>query len=297
MKINTKKTTFKLFIVLIILSGGSYIYLNPHLIENIKLPQTTNKTTPLIEATFPNQDIERINQDIYNLKRELSQIPNFNLKADSANVANLENNISSLKKEIDILKEELNTVRKQTTKNSIILTSAIMLKDEILSNKPFSAQAFLLNNLIKEDAKNAENVQTIKTTSAEQIKSDIEIIGNFNQIYNQINKEEKEAFEAANQSTIKTKLDSFIKLKKTNNKNNDFVANQELETIKMLVENKNFLQAVKNIKKIDHNHQQINEKLNDWMNNVTIRENLLMAIDNVIANSIIAINLEEFNKE
>ncbi len=282
MKINKKKTTFIIFIVFAIIGFGYYIYKNPQLLNNIHIfqAQSTNKA----------DKINSLQNQINVLSQKIAQIPNFETKADKAHIINLEEKI------IDI-NQRLNNISKKTNTNALILTASIMLRQEALSGNSIKSQTYLLENLSKNEPQLQTEINIIKNTPNQQVLSDEMIIADFNNFYQDAIAQQKADFERTQKSSIKTKLDNFIKIKKVNKTNPDFMPNQELETIKKLVYNKNFSQAVINMQKIKPDTLYINEKLNDWQHNIKTRENLLNAINAIIAKSIIAIDIKQENKE
>ncbi len=282
MKINAKKITFNIFIVFIAASIGYYIYANPQIINNLKdaRPQ---------KSTDYSKKIDVLQTQINQIARHIAKTPDFNTKAEKSELIALKNQISALNQEIEILS-------KKTNKNAMILTAALMIKDEAKKGTEFQTQALLLDNLAQSENTKAE-VATINSYAKQGVLSDAQLTNDFNKTYKELLQAQQDAFNASQKTSIKTKLDEFIKITKISKSSPDFVPNQDLEELKILVEHKNFDQASQKLNKISPNNFQINEKLNDWNDNIKRRQTLFKAIDAIIAKTIIAIDLHAFNKE
>lgn len=286
MKKIIKKIIVNLIYITLIALIGLGIYKNPQIIDNLKNFFTP---APVVQAV----DFTPLQTQIDEIKIQLAQpieIPNLANKADAEAVL-------SLASRLDRIEEKVNKLSQVSDSNALILTATMMVKDAIEQGGSFEIQAEVLNQIAESDIKIKNEVALISSHAILGVKTPVELIEQFDIIYNEMVVAQKEVFENTWKDKINTKLDEFVKVRKINKNAPEFKLDTDLEKIKNLVDDKKFELAIQELQRNPNQEWQINEKLNAWKDNVANRSAINNAIAKIVNHLLVAMKVNAIKKE
>ena len=246
--------------------------------------------------TLNQKQKEFSNNDIEELKNRFETMEKTNLgvleaKADASTVLGIVTRL-------DKLEEKVETLARVTDDSALILTAVLMVKDTAERGTIFSYEAEILSQLAQNNIKIKEPIAVIEKTAAEGIKSDVYLVNSFMTIYKEVSKQQKKEFEKSWKDRINSKLNEFIKVRRTNQVAPEYEGNKPLDEIRKLVIEEDFSGALSLLKNVE-NKEWIEKypSLQNWMLQVQNKLNFNAAIKQIANNSLAVMKVNSIKKE
>ena len=246
--------------------------------------------------TLNQKQKEFSNNDIEELKNRFETMEKTNLgvleaKADASTVLGIVTRL-------DKLEEKVETLARVTDDSALILTAVLMVKDTAERGTIFSYEAEILSQLAQNNIKIKEPIAVIEKTAAEGIKSDVYLVNSFMTIYKEVSKQQKKEFEKSWKDRINSKLNEFIKVRRTNQVALEYEGNKPLDEIRKLVIEEDFSGALSLLKNVE-NKEWIEKypSLQNWMLQVQNKLNFNAAIKQIANNSLAVMKVNSIKKE
>ena len=312
---------FKSFVwFVIILTAGVIIWKDPQLFSkagNIFKKYTENVT----EEVRKEKNIDEIvilKKEIADLQLELKNISNLQNTNSQEDIEELKNRFVTMEKtnlsvleakadastvlgivtRLDKLEEKVDTLARVTDDSALILTAVLMVKDTAERGTIFSYEAEILSQLAQNNLKIKEPVALIEKTAEVGVKSDVYLVNKFADIYDEISKQQKKEFEKTWKDRINSKLNEFIKVRRTNQKIPEFEGNKQLNDIKNLVDEEDFAGALVLLNSSENKiWVDKYQSLQEWIKQVQNKIDFNMAIKQIANNSLAVMKVNSIKKE
>ena len=312
---------FKSFVwFVIILTAGVIIWKDPQLFSkagNIFKKYTENVT----EEVRKEKNIDEIvilKKEIADLQLELKNISNLQNTNSQEDIEELKNRFVTMEKtnlsvleakadastvlgivtRLDKLEEKVDTLARVTDDSALILTAVLMVKDTAERGTIFSYEAEILSQLAQNNIKIKEPVALIEKTAEVGVKSDVYLVNKFADIYDEISKQQKKEFEKTWKDRINSKLNEFIKVRRTNQKIPEFEGNKQLNDIKNLVDEEDFAGALVLLNSSENKiWVDKYQSLQEWIKQVQNKIDFNMAIKQIANNSLAVMKVNSIKKE
>ena len=246
--------------------------------------------------TLNQKQKEFSNNDIEELKNRFETMEKTNLgvleaKADASTVLGIVTRL-------DKLEEKVETLARVTDDSALILTAVLMVKDTAERGTIFSYEAEILSQLAQNNIKINDPIAVIEKTAVEGIKSDVYLVNSFMTIYKEVSKQQKKEFEKSWKDRINSKLNEFIKVRRTNQVALEYEGNKPLDEIRKLVIEEDFSGALSLLKNVE-NKEWIEKypSLQNWMLQVQNKLNFNAAIKQIANNSLAVMKVNSIKKE
>ena len=246
--------------------------------------------------TLNQKQKEFSNNDIEELKNRFETMEKTNLgvleaKADASTVLGIVTRL-------DKLEEKVETLARVTDDSALILTAVLMVKDTAERGTIFSYEAEILSQLAQNNIKIKDPIAVIEKTAVEGIKSDVYLVNSFMTIYKEVSKQQKKEFEKSWKDRINSKLNEFIKVRRTNQVALEYEGNKPLDEIRKLVIEEDFSGALSLLKNVE-NKEWIEKypSLQNWMLQVQNKLNFNAAIKQIANNSLAVMKVNSIKKE
>lgn len=271
-------------VVLALLAGGAYaVWQNPQLLETAKKALVSDKRseTTISEAEKPSQNV-LLTQTISNLSNQVNYLLNNHNKTDvSALTQKLENmeinNSNIIKSKADVaavlgivtrldrLEAQVNRLAQVSDENAVVLTAAMLVKEAAERGGSFEYEAEIFKQIAADTPDIAAEVAVIEKYAPKGIVSKSYLKESFEDVYAELLKEQREAYEKTWKDRINNKLSEYIKVKRVNEDAPAFVANSELVHMKEVVEAGDIKKAIFEAESLPNQELLNNFKLKEWV--------------------------------
>ena len=309
---------FKWLVVIVVLALlGTAMWRNPDLVNQVKVKFEEMLASPVQEQQAPNQ-MEILQQEIAQLRAELAQrnaeaqnisndtIEKLNQKFDNlekTNLAIIDNKadastVLGIVTRLDRLENKVNVLARVTDESALILTAVMMVKDSAEQGGSFEYEAAILNQLAQNNLSVRPAVEQIQKIAISGVKSNVFLVNRFQVVYNEIAEMHKKEFEKTWKDRLNSKLNQFIKVRRTNNQVPEFEENQTLVNIKKLVDAEDLqsalmmLQQPKNADLLAKS-----EALQEWVGLVKTKMEFNSAVKQIANNALAVMKVNSINKE
>ena len=309
---------FKWLVVIVVLALlGTAMWRNPELVNQVKVKFEEMLASPVQEQQAPNQ-MEILQQEIAQLRAELAQrnaeaqnisndtIEKLNQKFDNlekTNLAIIDNKadastVLGIVTRLDRLENKVNVLARVTDESALILTAVMMVKDSAEQGGSFEYEAAILNQLAQNNLSVRPAVEQIQKIAISGVKSNVFLVNRFQVVYNEIAEMHKKEFEKTWKDRLNSKLNQFIKVRRTNNQVPEFEENQTLVNIKKLVDAEDLqsalmmLQQPKNADLLAKS-----EALQEWVGLVKTKMEFNSAVKQIANNALAVMKVNSINKE
>ena len=309
---------FKWLVVIVVLALlGTAMWRNPELVNQVKVKFEEMLASPVQEQQAPNQ-MEILQQEIAQLRAELAQrnaeaqnisndtIEKLNQKFDNlekTNLAIIDNKadastVLGIVTRLDRLENKVNVLARVTDESALILTAVMMVKDSAEQGGSFEYEAAILSQLAQNNLSVRQAVEQIQKIAISGVKSNVFLVNRFQVVYNEIAEMHKKEFEKTWKDRLNSKLNQFIKVRRTNNQVPEFEENQTLVNIKKLVDAEDLqsalmmLQQPKNADLLAKS-----EALQEWVGLVKTKMEFNSAVKQIANNALAVMKVNSINKE
>ena len=309
---------FKWLVVIVVLALlGTAMWRNPDLVNQVKVKFEEMLASPVQEQQAPNQ-MEILQQEIAQLRAELAQrnaeaqnisndtIEKLNQKFDNlekTNLAIIDNKadastVLGIVTRLDRLENKVNVLARVTDESALILTAVMMVKDSAEQGGSFEYEAAILSQLAQNNLSVRPAVEQIQKIAISGVKSNVFLVNRFQVVYNEIAEMHKKEFEKTWKDRLNSKLNQFIKVRRTNNQVPEFEENQTLVNIKKLVDAEDLqsalmmLQQPKNADLLAKS-----EALQEWVGLVKTKMEFTSAVKQIANNALAVMKVNSINKE
>ena len=309
---------FKWLVVIVVLALlGTAMWRNPELVNQVKVKFEEMLASPVQEQQAPNQ-MEILQQEIAQLRAELAQrnaeaqnisndtIEKLNQKFDNlekTNLAIIDNKadastVLGIVTRLDRLENKVNVLARVTDESALILTAVMMVKDSAEQGGSFEYEAAILSQLAQNNLSVRPAVEQIQKIAISGVKSNVFLVNRFQVVYNEIAEMHKKEFEKTWKDRLNSKLNQFIKVRRTNNQVPEFEENQTLVNIKKLVDAEDLqsalmmLQQPKNADLLAKS-----EALQEWVGLVKTKMEFNSAVKQIANNALAVMKVNSINKE
>ncbi len=309
---------FKWLVAIVVLALlGTAMWRNPELVNQIKVKFEEMLASPVQEQQAPNQ-MEILQQEIAQLRAELAQrnaeaqnisndtIEKLNQKFDNlekTNLAIIDNKadastVLGIVTRLDRLENKVNVLARVTDESALILTAVMMVKDSAEQGGSFEYEAAILSQLAQNNLSVRPAVEQIQKIAISGVKSNVFLVNRFQVVYNEIAEMHKKEFEKTWKDRLNSKLNQFIKVRRTNNQVPEFEENQTLVNIKKLVDAEDLqsalmmLQQPKNADLLAKS-----EALQEWVGLVKTKMEFNSAVKQIANNALAVMKVNSINKE
>ena len=302
---------------IVILAAAGLLWQNPQILKQAK-----DKISGLLAASAAEEqvpsEIAVLQQEISQLRAELAQrsvdthnLSNASLEELNQKFENLEktnlgiiagkadaSTVLGIVSHLDKLEEKVNVLARVTDESALILTAVMMVKDSAERGGAFEYEAAILNQLAQNNLKIKPAVEVIEKIAASGIKSDVFLIGRFDVIYNEITELQRAEFEKTWKDRVNSKLNEFIKVRRTNKQAPEFTGDKTLNEIKKLVDAGDLARALALLRQSDNvNISAKSEALQEWIGWVESKLEFNAAIKQVANNSLAVMKVNSIKKE
>lgn len=309
---------FKWLVAIVVLALlGTAMWRNPDLVNQVKVKFEEMLASPVQEQQAPNQ-MEILQQEIAQLRAELAQrnaeaqnisndtIEKLNQKFDNlekTNLAIIDNKadastVLGIVTRLDRLENKVNVLARVTDESALILTAVMMVKDSAEQGGSFEYEAAILSQLAQNNLSVRPAVEQIQKIAISGVKSNVFLVNRFQVVYNEIAEMHKKEFEKTWKDRLNSKLNQFIKVRRTNNQVPEFEENQTLVNIKKLVDAEDLqsalmmLQQPKNADLLAKS-----EALQEWVGLVKTKMEFNSAVKQIANNALAVMKVNSINKE
>ena len=309
---------FKWLVVIVVLALlGTAMWRNPDLVNQVKVKFEEMLASPVQEQQAPNQ-MEILQQEIAQLRAELAQrnaeaqnisndtIEKLNQKFDNlekTNLAIIDNKadastVLGIVTRLDRLENKVNVLARVTDESALILTAVMLVKDSAEQGGSFEYEAAILSQLAQNNLSVRPAVEQIQKIAISGVKSNVFLVNRFQVVYNEIAEMHKKEFEKTWKDRLNSKLNQFIKVRRTNNQVPEFEENQTLVNIKKLVDAEDLqsalmmLQQPKNADLLAKS-----EALQEWVGLVKTKMEFTSAVKQIANNALAVMKVNSINKE
>ncbi len=290
-------------LALVVLESGA-------IVSAVKISESKNQTQSddiqmLKNKTSANEQhlaqLQRFQEDIATNSQKIAentgklQLYNENFNTLKNEVGNQK--IEILTRQIETLSHRMETVEETKNREALVLSLALIIKENALYNRSFAKEAAILETLSHGQDKIAEAVQTINTLKNVQIASDTQLIKEYHAFAENFNFDTAETNGTENnedteKSTVSKSIDIIkdtvagINFDKVVVLNKDRKTPEEkllMQKLAELVSNHNFSKALAFIEENPKFKKTQNKALNTWINNVQQKITFDEAISFIIA--------------
>ena len=311
----------KLVWTMVVLSVVVLVWKNPQLFSAIgnQLEKYTKPTENKEIVEVRNTDrVAILKQEIAGLRDELTNIANKQDGISKSDVEELKNRFVTMEKtnleildakadasavlgivsRLDKLEEQVDTLSKVTDDSALILTAVLMVKDTAERGSVFSYEAEILSQLAQNNIKIKEPIAIIEKTALEGVKSDVYLVNRFDDIYKDVSAKQKKEFERNWRDRINSKINEFVKIRRTNQATEEAKFNKPLDDIKMLVDEEDFAGALLLLNRVD-NKEWVEKypALTEWIGQVENKLSFNAAIKQIANNSLAVMKVNSIKKE
>ena len=312
------KRVLRWFLVMVILAGaGMTIWKNPQLYNQLKTAAEKVFVQPQPEPKGPSQ-IEILQQEIAQLRIELAQrnvdaqnlsndtIEKLNQKFENlekTNLAIIDNKadaatVLGIVIRLDRLENKVNVLARVTDESALILTAVMLVKDSAEQGGSFEYEAAILSQLAQNNLSVRSAVEQIQKIAVSGVKSNVFLVKRFDVVYEEIAELQKKEFEKTWKDRLNSKLNQFIKVRRTNNQVPEFEADKTLLNIKKLVDAEDLqsalmlLQQPKNADLLSKS-----EALQEWVGLVKTKMEFNTSVKQIANNALAVMKVNSINKE
>ena len=308
----------KWFLVIVILGTvGTLWWKNPELVSQVKAKLENMFVSPVQEQQAPSQ-IEILQQEIAQLRVELAQrnidaqnlsndtIEKLNQKFENlekTNLAIIDNKadastVLGIVTRLDRLENKVNVLARVTDESALILTAVMMVKDSAEQGGSFEYEAAILSQLAQNNLSIRPAVEQIQKIAINGVKSNVFLVNRFEGVYDEIAELQKKEFEKTWKDRLNSKLNQFIKVRRTNKQMPEFEADKTLLNIKKLVDAEDLqsalmmLQQPKNADLLAKS-----EALQEWVGLVKTKMEFNTSVKQIANNALAVMKVNSINKE
>ena len=308
----------KWFLVIVILGTvGTLWWKNPELVSQVKAKLENMFVSPVQKQQAPSQ-IEILQQEIAQLRVELAQrnIDAQNLSNDTieklkkkfenlekTNLAIIDNKadastVLGIVTRLDRLENKVNVLARVTDESALILTAVMMVKDSAEQGGSFEYEAAILSQLAQNNVSIYPAVEQIQKIAVNGVKTDVFLVNRFSDIYTEVSELQKKEFEKTWKDRLNSKLNQFIKVRRTNKQVPEFEADKTLLQVNKLVEAGDLQSAVVLLQNPDNaNLLAKSEALQEWINWVKTKMEFNAAIKQIANNSLAVMKVKSIKEE
>lgn len=290
-------------VVYVAIAGGAVygLWQNPEIIGKARelMSVASSEVQSPAESALVVNDSAYLLEEVKQLRSEISQLRQQQLS--SVDTTALEEKVSSLEKNnnniidskadvatvlglitrLDKAEEKLDTLAKVSDEGALVLTATMLVKDSADRGGNFEYEAEVLQQIAGHNVEVKSQIAIIAKYAKSGIETNKYLMDNFETVYNNLMKLQREEFEKTWKDRINNKLSEYIKVKRVHENTPQFQANQELEVVKSDVENANFARAIAALDKLS-NKELLNEpSLQKWLEGAKAKVDFSNAISEI----------------
>lgn len=276
-------SSLEMLVVFLVLFSGVYLWNNPTYLQ--KFFPTETHTIKEVKYAIP----ESINQSIDNLSAEISEIQDknkhfLNIKADSSVVL-------SLVEKVNAIENKLQKFSQTSNEGALLLTSAMMIKEEISQGNSFVFEAQMLKTLSYNEPDISIDVEYIYKNSEKRFPSDKIIVDDFSKLYSKLVSKHTPPVETDWKKRIKQKVDEYVKVNQQLDNVEENTVLNELDAIKQLVDNYEFSKVFE-IVHASTNNLKDEDGISEWMELIQTKQTVLKALQKIASQSLVIMKVQ-----
>lgn len=233
----------------------------------------------LLKNNTGNEKIELLNQKFDYFDKS---------KADASEIINIHNQINSIK-------NQTSKMAKSSNSGALILTSAMLIRDNVYRGISCEKEAEVLKVLSENINNTDEDINFIVTHCNMNFVSANTIADKFNNIYKNIEKKYQPKEETDWKQRLISKINEYIKINSVEEETVEEKYNElaVLTEIKKLVDNGDLSAAASEIIKEENAELVKNEEINSWYQQTKKQLEFYKSLSNVISNALLVMKVED----
>ena len=281
----------EIVIIASFVSGALFLWQNPQKIVSwLNIQQNTKDNTAiekleykienaLLKNNTGNEKIELLNQKFDYFDKS---------KADASEIINIHNQINSIK-------NQTSKMAKSSNSGALILTSAMLIRDNVYRGISCEKEAEVLKVLSENINNTDEDINFIVTHCNMNFVSANTIADKFNNIYKNIEKKYQPKEETDWKQRLISKINEYIKINSVEEETVEEKYNElaVLTEIKKLVDNGDLSAAASEIIKEENAELVKNEEINSWYQQTKKQLEFYKSLSNVISNALLVMKVED----
>lgn len=281
----------EIFIIASFVGVALFLWQNPQKIVNwLNIQQEEKDNTAiekleykienaLLKNNTGNEKIELLNQKFDYFDKS---------KADASEIINIHNQINSIK-------NQTSKIAKTSNSGALILTSAMLIRDNVYRGISCEKEAEVLKVLSENINNTDDDINFIVTHCNMNFVSANTIIDKFNNIYKKIEKKYQPKEETDWKQRLISKINEYIKINSveeeiTREEYNELAV---LTEIKKLVDNGDLSAAASEIIKEENAELIKNKEINNWYEQTKKQLEFYKSLSNVISNALLVMKVED----
>lgn len=311
------------WLVLAVLVGWALVR-NPALIEKAKdIAESMLKPQPSVTKA-DNQNIGVLQDEITALQSEINRLNNqensstettdkeddkiseLNQRFDAFEKTNLSiidgkadaATVLGIVTRLDALEEQVKILSRATDQSALILTAAMLVKDTADRGRKFDYEVEVLHELAQGNTKLAAPIAVLEKYSRSGIKTNTQLINEFESIYAALLNKQKEEFEKTWKDRLNSKINQIIKVRKVNGEDSaEFEANRNLEQIRSLVAAEEINKAVVELEDVKNAELLQDPAMQNWLNQAKAKVEFVEAVNKISTYSLAVMKVNAIRKE
>ncbi|MBQ8785100.1 MAG: hypothetical protein IJZ59_03540 [Alphaproteobacteria bacterium] len=281
----------EIVIIVSFVGGALFLWQNPQKIINWLNIQQDEKDNTAIEKLEYKIENALLKNNTGNEKIELlnQKFDYFNKsKADASEIINIHNQINSIK-------NQTSKIAKTSNSGALILTSAMLIRDNVYRGIGCEKEAEVLKVLSENINNTDEDINFIVTHCNMNFVSANTIIDKFNNLYKNIEKKYQPKEETNWKQRLISKINEYIKINSVEEEIIEEKYNElaVLTEIKKLVDNGDLSAAASEIIKEENAELIKNEEINNWYEQTKKQLEFYKSLSNVISNALLVMKVED----
>jgi len=285
--------TIELFVLLSIIGLAVFLWQKPqYLTQWLKISDNQLSSINSAKIETIENKLETLNLITQNSaeKSDLLQ-QNFNTfaksKADNEQIITLTNQINDLRNSTKKLSQTSNS-------GALLLTSAMLIRDNIYKGIGCKNEAEGLKILAKNIDNISQDVEFISNHCNTGFVSNNTLINNFNDIYNQTEKKLQPKDEQNWKQRLSTKLGEYVQISNRNQPQQEpYDPIKILSPIKQLVNGGDFSAALNELSKPQNQNLMSDENLQNWYEQTKNQLDFYKSLSNIINASLLIMKVED----
>lgn len=245
-------------------------------VNNLQKQVLEQQDTSVLEEKFAN--LEKSNLNIIDSKADVATILGVITRMDKA-------------------EQKLDTLAKVTDESALILTTTMLVKESADRGGSFEYEAEMLQQIAANNLKLKEPIEVIIKSSTTGVDTTQYLQKEFESVYTKLLELQKMEFEKTWKDRLNSKISEYIKVKKVNEKDPEFKANQELEIVKKAVDSGNIKKAITNLENIKNKELLNEDSLKNWMAEAQAKVEFVNAINKISAYYLASMKINFIKKE
>lgn len=221
------------------------------------------------------------------------EVVNLNVINSKADVASVLGVVTRM----DKAEQKLDKITAVDDESALILTAAMLVKDSAERGGSFEYEAEVLSSIAANQPKFKRQVGQLQSFAKNGIKTELQLVGEFDRIYNRILKEQEKDFAKTWKERLNSKLGEIVQIKKTNEEAPKFEADKSLAAVQKKVEEGFLRQAVLLLEEPENAEWMEKSDLQEWVKNVKNRSEFYEVIRQISASSLAVMKVNFLKKK